>query len=75
MFKVYPFKPCKALDISLMAIGVIYAGVFTLAQIMASSGSGYGGEVGNQIFGGIMLIASLLWGSLKLALAGMLGEM
>ena len=42
---------------------------------MASSGPGYGGEVGNQIFGGIMLIASLLWGSLNLALAGRLGDM
>ena len=71
---MYPFKPCKALEISLLAIGVIYAGVFTLAQILASSGSGYGVEAGNQIFGVVMLIASLLRGSLNLALAGVLGE-
>merc|ERR1712127_931387 len=74
MFNLYPFKPCKALEISLMVAGVICAGVFTLAQIMASSASGHSSEAGNQILGVAMCIASLLCGSLNLALAGVLGE-
>merc|ERR1712137_971872 len=28
LFNLYPFKPCKVLEISLMVIGVICAGVF-----------------------------------------------
>merc|ERR1712137_1023421 len=74
LFNLYPFKPCKVLEISLMVIGVICAGVFTMAQIMASSASGHSSEAGNQILGVIMCIASLLCGSLNLALAGVLGE-
>merc|ERR1712194_468860 len=74
LFNLYPFKPCKALEISLMVAGVICAGVFTLAQIMASSASGHSSEAGNQILGVAMCIASLLCGSLNLALAGVLGE-
>jgi len=74
MFGLYPFKTCKVLEISLMVIGVICAGVFTMAQIMASSASGHKSEAGNQILGVIMCIASLLCGSLNLALAGVLGE-
>merc|ERR1719468_249054 len=41
---------------------------------MASSASGHGSEAGNQILGVMMCIASLLCGSLNLALAGVLGE-
>merc|ERR1712244_86318 len=73
-FKLYPFKPCRILEISLMVVGVICAGVFTMAQIMASSASGHSSEAGNQILGVAMCVASLLCGSLNLALAGVLGE-
>merc|ERR1719330_1877919 len=41
---------------------------------MASSASGHSSEAGNQILGVVMCIASLLCGSLNLALAGVLGE-
>ena len=75
MLKLYPLHAVQGARDFLVAIGVIYAGVFPLSQTVASSGPGYGGEVGNQIFGGIMLIASRLGGSLNFALAGMLGEM
>jgi drug/metabolite transporter (DMT)-like permease len=71
---LYPFKPCRWKEISLMVIGVICAGVFTLAQIMASASSGHASEAGNQILGVVMCVASLLCGSLNLALAGVLGE-
>jgi len=74
LFKLYPFKPCKMKEMGLMVIGVICAGVFTMAQIMASSASGHSKEAGNQILGVVMCIASLLCGSLNLALAGVLGE-
>jgi len=74
LFKLYPFKPCRAKEISLMVIGVICAGVFTMAQIMASAANGSKSEAGNQILGVVMCIASLLCGSLNLALAGVLGE-
>merc|ERR1712050_176308 len=57
-----------------MCIGVICAGVFTIAQIMASSKKGHSSDASNQILGAVMCIASLLCGSLNLALAGVLGE-
>merc|ERR1719215_1031896 len=37
---LYPFKPCKPKEISLMVVGVICAGVFTMARIMGSQASG-----------------------------------
>merc|ERR1712127_581530 len=55
-------------------MGVVCAAVFTMAQIMASSASGHSSEAGNHILGVVMCIASLLCGSLNLALAGVLGE-
>jgi len=71
---LYPFKPCKALELMLMTIGVICAGVFTYARIKGSEASGHGGDAGNQVLGVVICIASLLCGSLNLALAGVLGE-
>jgi len=72
-FKLYPFKPCKPLEISLMACGVFCAGAFTVAKIMGSSASQHSGS--NAVLGVIMCICSLLCGSVNLALAGVLGEM
>jgi len=71
LFDLYPRKPCKPLEISLMVIGVLCAGAFTTAKIM---GSGHAKESGNMVLGCVMCIASLLCGSLNLALAGVLGE-
>jgi len=73
LFKLYPFKPCKPLEISLMVCGVFCAGAFTTAKIMGSSTSHNSGS--NQVLGVIMCICSLLCGSVNLALAGVLGEM
>merc|ERR1740121_1208990 len=49
VFKLYPFKPCRFKEISLMVVGVICAAVFTMAQIMASANTGHKKEAGNQI--------------------------
>jgi len=68
---LYPFKPCKFKEIALMTIGVICAGIFTWAKIMSSSKKS---ESSNMVLGVVMCIASLLCGSLNLALAGVLGE-
>merc|ERR1719445_518406 len=70
LFKLYPFKPCKLLEISLMVCGVFCAAAFTTAKIMGSSGSHNSGS--NQVLGVIMCILSLLCGSVNLALAGVL---
>merc|ERR1719188_850842 len=45
-----------------------------MAQIMASASNGHKSEAGNMVLGVVMCIASLLCGSLNLALAGVLGE-
>jgi len=71
---LYPFKPCRWLEIGLMMVGVLCAGAFTLAQILASSAAGHSSEAGNQVLGVFMCVMSLLCGSLNLALAGVLGE-
>merc|ERR1712241_1392895 len=73
LFKLYPFKECKPLEISLMVCGVLCAGAFTTAKIMGSSSSHHSGS--NQVLGVVMCICSLLCGSVNLALAGVLGEM
>merc|ERR1712032_1375673 len=73
LFKLYPRKPCKLLEISLMVCGVFCAGAFTTAKIMGSSASHHSGS--NQVLGVAMCICSLLCGSVNLALAGVLGEM
>mmetsp|Transcript_56130 Transcript_56130/g.142250 ORF Transcript_56130/g.142250 Transcript_56130/m.142250 type:complete len:503 (+) Transcript_56130:97-1605(+) len=75
VFKLYPFKPCKPKEIALMVVGVICAGVFTMANILSSKASGKADkDSSSMIMGVIMCIASLLCGSLNLALAGVLGE-
>merc|ERR1712129_602387 len=73
LFDLYPFKPCKLIEISLMVCGVFCAAAFTTAKIMGSSGSHNSGS--NQVLGVVMCICSLLCGSVNLALAGVLGEM
>merc|ERR1712032_146949 len=73
LFKLYPFKPCKFLEIMLMVAGVFCACAFTVAKILGSGGKNHEGS--NQVLGCIMCIASLLCGSVNLALAGVLGEM
>lgn len=72
-FGLYPFKPCRALDISLMVVGVFCAGAFAVAKIMGSAG--YGESSSNMVLGVSMCLASLVCGSLHLALGGVLGEM
>merc|ERR1719436_349757 len=57
----------------LMVAGVFCACAFTIAKIMGSGGKNHEGS--NQVLGCIMCIASLLCGSVNLALAGVLGEM
>jgi len=57
-----------------MVLGVVCAAVFTIAQIMAAKDKGGSSEAGSQVLGVLMCIASLLCGSLNLALAGVLGE-
>lgn len=75
---LYTKKPCKALEILLMCIGVTCAGVFTWAKMQAKMANGGSeAEDGSSatifILGVLVCIASLLCGSLNLALAGVLG--
>merc|ERR1739848_450329 len=70
---LYPLKPCKALEIGLMVAGVFCACAFTITKIRCSAGGVHQGS--NQVLGCIMCVASLLCGSVNLALAGVLGEM
>uniref|UniRef100_A0A7S2IGQ5 Sugar phosphate transporter domain-containing protein n=1 Tax=Zooxanthella nutricula TaxID=1333877 RepID=A0A7S2IGQ5_9DINO len=72
LFNLYPFKPCRPKEIILMVIGVACAAVFTLARIMGSASQGKGSS--NMVLGVVVCVASLLCGSLNLALAGVLGE-
>lgn len=69
--KLYPFKPCRPLEIALMVVGVVCAGVFTMARI---AGEEKKTESSNMLLGVLMCIASLFSGSINLALAGVLGE-
>merc|ERR1719189_770168 len=73
LFHLYPFRPCKVLEIGLMVAGVFCASGFTVAKILGSPGNNHEGS--NEVLGCIMCIASLLCGSVNLALAGVLGEM
>merc|ERR1719414_2349005 len=73
VFGLYPFKTWKVLEISLMVAGVFCAAAFTVAKIMGSAEHGHSSS--NMVLGVLMCIASLLCGSLNLALAGVLGEM
>merc|ERR1719229_1103475 len=70
---LYPFKQCKFLEVGLMVAGVFCAAAFTVAKIMGAGKAGH--ESGNMVLGVVACIASLLCGSLNLALAGVLGEM
>jgi len=72
LINLYPYKPCKALEISLMVCGVFCACAFTVAKIL---GGGKSHEGSNEVLGCIMCLLSLLCGSVNLALAGVLGEM
>merc|ERR1719383_668085 len=57
----------------LMVAGVFCACAFTITKIRCSAKGDHQGS--NQFLGCIMCIASLLCGSVNLALAGVLGEM
>merc|ERR1719297_290614 len=72
LINLYPYKPCKPLEIGLMVVGVFCACAFTVAKI---KGGGKSHEGSNEVLGCIMCILSLLCGSVNLALAGVLGEM
>jgi len=72
-FGMYTKKPCKPVEIALMVAGVFCAGAFTIAKILGSSGKQK--DSNNMVLGVLMCLASLLCGSLNLALAGVLGEM
>eukprot|EP00419_Tripos_fusus_P079889 CAMPEP_0172940938 /NCGR_PEP_ID=MMETSP1075-20121228/224290_1 /TAXON_ID=2916 /ORGANISM="Ceratium fusus, Strain PA161109" /LENGTH=476 /DNA_ID=CAMNT_0013802347 /DNA_START=6 /DNA_END=1437 /DNA_ORIENTATION=- len=73
VLKLYPYKPCKSTEITLMVLGVLCAVAFTCAKIDGSPKKQHEGS--NQVLGCIMCIASLLCGSVNLALAGVLGQM
>jgi drug/metabolite transporter (DMT)-like permease len=74
LVKLYPFKPCRWKEIGLMVVGVVCAGVFTMARIMGAHSSGGENSGSRTLLGVLMCILSLLCGSLNLALAGVLGE-
>jgi len=79
VFGLYPFQRCRWKDITLMFIGVLCAGAFTMARILAANAEAKPGAVAkdsssDMIMGVLMCILSLLCGSLNLALAGVLGE-
>jgi drug/metabolite transporter (DMT)-like permease len=65
---LYTWKPFKALEVCLMAVGVVCAVVFTWAD--------FKGEItlGGRFIGVLGCLGSLFCGSLNLALAGVLGE-
>lgn len=66
--KLYPRKEWKILEISLMAIGVVCAVVFTWSDFEGKM------TLGGRFIGVLACLGSLLCGSLNLALAGVLGE-
>jgi len=73
LWKLYPLKPCRPLEIGLMVAGVFFACAFTATKIFCGSATF---TEGSSAFPGcILCIASLLCGSVNLALAGVLGEM
>merc|ERR550525_2002027 len=75
MCNLFPKKPFRILELILMCIGVMCAGIFTWASIQAKGESKKGEDKGAMllIIGVLVCIASLLCGSLNLALAGVLG--
>jgi len=75
---LYEKKKCRCLEVGLMCIGVTCAGVFTWAKMQAlqASGGGHSASASSAaifLLGVIVCLASLLCGSLNLALAGVLG--
>merc|ERR1719210_2025113 len=68
VFGMYPFKEFKVLEVSLMAIGVFCAAVFTWASFGGNFSAGTG------FLGVLACVGSLFCGSLNLALAGVLGK-
>merc|ERR1711963_62771 len=75
MCNLFPKKPFRVLEIVLMVIGVTCAGVFTWASIQAKGVESKSSNSGMMLLliGVLVCIASLLCGSLNLALAGVLG--
>jgi len=75
MCNLFPKKPFKILELILMCIGVMCAGIFTWASLQAKGGGKKGEDKGAMLLliGVLVCIASLLCGSLNLALAGVLG--
>jgi drug/metabolite transporter (DMT)-like permease len=67
-----PSGPCKAREVILMVLGVIFAMVFTIAKMLGTEGF----EISShEMFGVALCLASLLCSSLHLTLVGVLGEM
>merc|ERR1712213_23391 len=75
MCNLFPKKPFRVLEIVLMGIGVTCAGVFTWASLQAKGVESKSSNSGMMLLliGVLVCIASLLCGSLNLALAGVLG--
>jgi hypothetical protein len=74
MCNLFPRKPFRVLEITLMCIGVCCAGVFTWASLQAKGVESKGKDSTMLLLLGVLVcIASLLCGSLNLALAGVLG--
>jgi len=72
---LYKLQPCRPKEITLMCIGVLCAAIFTMARLLGSQGSkGDENSGASMLLGVFMCMASLLCGSLNLALAGVLGE-
>merc|ERR1719367_413080 len=73
MCNLFPRKPIRDLEIVLMCIGVACAGIFTWASLQAKGVEGKSSGAMLLLLGVLVCIASLLCGSLNLALAGVLG--
>jgi len=70
---LYNAKPHKPLEVILLVAGVVCAAAFTVARILSVSDRGQPDS--GMILGVSVCVASLLCGSLNIALAGVLGEM
>mmetsp|Transcript_105179 Transcript_105179/g.234726 ORF Transcript_105179/g.234726 Transcript_105179/m.234726 type:complete len:427 (-) Transcript_105179:179-1459(-) len=69
--KLFPLKPFRCLEVTLMCIGVSCAGIFTWADAQAAGKDSEDSK--NLMLGVIVCVLSLLCGSMNLALAGVLG--
>jgi len=70
---LYNAKPHKRLEVALLVAGVVCAAAFTVARILSVSDGGQ--PESGMILGVLVCVASLLCGSLNMALAGVLGEL